>query len=296
MPRMYVRWAAAAVGVTVGVTVGWVALAPAPAAYAGVDPLVRQRTSDVTTNSTISVAVGCPPSSFVFALGATIQGGGGDVALTGLYPGPELRAGLAVATARSADPTPYAITVSITCQPFTLRQPELVQETVEGGAQVEATCSDDESVLFGLGYLLDQPVGPAPGRVDALVPDPTLRRVSVHASDVGPGSRLTAFGICYTPRLDPGVPAPHRVEATTDSPAWPKAVATEPDDGSTFGVGGVIRAAGPVYLDSLMALSSTVGGARASRANAPTSLSRVDGEGDDEESLTAYAIRGGTFH
>jgi hypothetical protein len=292
MPRMYVRWVAAAVGVTVG----WVTLSPAPAAYAGLDPLVRQRTSDITTNATASVTVGCLPGSLLFALGAEIHGGSGDVALTGLYPGPDLRAATAVATARSANPTPYAVTVSAICQPATRRAPDLVQASVQGGTQVEAECLDDDAVLFGLGYLLDQPVGPATGRVDALVPNPTLRRVSAHATDAAPGSRLTVFGICYAPRLDPGAPAPYRVEATTDEPGWPKAATTAPGDGSTFGVGGVIRGAGPVYFDALTALSSTVGGARASRTNAPASLLRVDNDDDDEESLTAYAIRGGTFH
>jgi hypothetical protein len=287
MPRMYVRWAAAAVGVTVG----WIALAPASAAYAGLTPVVHQRTSDIDTNPTKSVTVGCPDHSYVFGLGAEIKGGGGNVLLTGLYPGPQLRSATAVAVARSGNPPPYGVTVSAICQPFT-RPPDLVQQTVQAGTEVDATCTDPDSVLFGFGYLLDQPAGPA-GRVDAIVPDATLRRVSVHASDTGPGSRLTAFGVCYAPNLDPGQPAPYRVEATTDAPGWPKLVATAPGDGSTFGVGGVIRADGPAHLDALTALSSTVGGARASRFNA--SLSRVDGDGEDE-SLTVYAIRGGTFH
>jgi hypothetical protein len=286
MQRMYVRWAAAAVAATVA----WVGLAPAAPARAAVPPAVHQRTSDITSDPIKSVTVTCPNQSYVFALGGEIVGGDGDVLLTGLYPGPELHSARAVAQARSPHPAPFGVRVTAVCQPFTIRPPHLVQETVQGGVAIDATCPG-ETVLFGLGYLLDQPVGPLSGRVDALVPDVTLKHVAVHASGAGPGSRLTVFGICYRPTMDPHQPAPHRVEATTDSTDWPKSVVTEPGEGSTFGVGGQVRADGFAHLDGLVPLSSTVGGARASRGAGLMLL--VD---DEEESLTVYGIRGGTFH
>src|SRR6267154_758808 len=83
--------AAAAIGAIVG---------PAPSAYAGLTPVVEERTSLFGLSSPRSITVECPSGSWVFAVGGQIIGNNGSVLMTRMSPSDDLKSAIVEAKVR----------------------------------------------------------------------------------------------------------------------------------------------------------------------------------------------------
>jgi hypothetical protein len=257
-------------------------------------PVVEQRTSLFGLSSPRSITVECPSGSWVFAVGGQIIGNNGSVLMTRMSPSDDLRSAIVEAKVRGNPTVPFAVTAYAVCV-LGVQRPSLVVETVDQSSTVSARCPD-RTVLTGFGYALDRSVDT--WRVDAVVPDPALQQVMLHAGGGGTPGSLTAVGICYEVHTDPTQAPPHRADAISNvDGTWPQSVSTPSDTGLTFGVGASVTAPGEVHIDALVPLTRDVGGARATRANGTAAAAQVQRTGDgDDGSVSTFGVRIGTFH
>jgi len=260
---------------------------PSAAAHAAVAPVRVVADSDFDTDEAKVAVAECPEGQVVFGMGGRVNNGGGQVALTGIFPGPLLGSVVVSGRALAGETAPWSVTAVAVCHaPGDLEPERLASDP--GQFVAEDDCPDGK-VLYGVGFRIPDADGDE--FVRAVVPSDDLSHLTVRADGPGvdPGN-LVAQGICAHPIL--------RFERTEAPPTAfnevsPKdAVAGQPetlnvDMGSgMFGAGAEVVGAQGVLIDALVPTPNLKGAyGRAQKASATTSLALTADDEDDWQLL-----------
>ncbi|GAA1652187.1 hypothetical protein ACFQY4_27535 [Catellatospora bangladeshensis] len=270
---------------------------PAPGgAYAADPPLTLEYGTSLTTDTAAKSAVAfCPEGSWVYALGGWVDGGAGDVLLTGMHPAADLRSAKVTAVPRSGSTAAFSVTAQAMCI-ATEQPPTLISQTTLTGDSATVRCADGTAVV-GFGFTMNRRVDQ--WRIDQLVPSRYLHELTVHASGAGiaPGA-LTVHGICRT-RQFPSVHTGYLAGQgpTVDSGSWPRISALSSAGLGALGVGGVVVGE-RTHLDGFLVMPFSGGYVRANRFPAPPGplLSRQFATATTDGAVTGNDGRIGTFY
>jgi len=270
-----------------------VTLPAAPAAAAVADHFHVARSTS-TSWPARSATVSCPPGQVVWGFGGLTIGGTGHVALTAVYPDPELGSVTAIARVRDGWQGPWAVRATATCWPA--GNVGLVRVGGQGGASAEASCPGQKRV-YASGFEVTAAKGAA--YAAAVVPEPDMSGVTVRAGgseSADLGTRAYALcGLVNTPQIyiyrrteetvavDPG--------ASTSAAAPP--MSHSPSGWSWVTGAGASSTRTDMFIDALGPNPElSLGTARMSRVSTTTASQRMAGveEGGDEVTVWGTCI------
>lgn len=269
---------------------------PATPAAAAVEDHFHTATSTSTTWPERSATVYCPPGQIVWGFGAVTIGGAGHVALTGIYPDNALTSVTATARVRGDWQGPWAVQARATCWPQGNVALELVQ--ADGGAVAYVSCPGQKKV-YASGFQVTAKLGSA--YASAVVPDPDMSGVTVHAGGALPGALGTrAFALCGRVNL-PEIYIYRRTEATVPAdPATTTTAVAPPMEHSPSGWSWTLGAGAAstvpnMFIDGLGPVPGLDAGmARMSRdASVQAVLMTLDDDGDE---VTSYGTCIGSWY
>ncbi|MEV4411660.1 hypothetical protein [Catellatospora sp. NPDC049609] len=284
--------------IVTALTAALVGALPAPTGAYADQPLTLEVNTSATDTAPKSVVVTCPADAWVHAVGGWTTGGGGRALLTRMEPAADLRSAIVAARPATTDTTEFSVTVQAMCI-RTQVPPQRVAATALLGDAVSVPCGDGESAV-GFGFALQRPTDD--WRVDQLLPNAALTRVSLHTAGTRPLlAPLTVFGICLPwPSSDPYVCRKETTPVT--SGAWPRTAALPPTGLGAFGVGGVVTGLN-THLDGFLVLPFAGGSVRAARLPgvalpplAARSGAAAAAVTTTSDAVTGYDTRIGTFY
>lgn len=181
---------------------GTVAVSGSPAqAVAGIVSVSQGSADDSTPLKTI--AVDCPTGSRVYGAGASIQGGFGDVVITGIIPNSSLTRVSVTAIQRVALTTAWRVIARAQCGPASTGLTRVVASaTGSPPAAVTPTCPTGTN-LFGLGMVINNSVSnsTSAATLTRMVPLSTTqaRMAAAETRTFAPSWELVGYGICANP-------------------------------------------------------------------------------------------------
>jgi hypothetical protein len=193
----------AAVAFALGVAAaGAVTVSAAPAqAVPGVDAVSAGSANDTTPLKTIPVD--CPTGTRVYGAGGSIQGGFGDVVITGIIPNASLTRVSVTAIQRVAVTTAWRVIARAVCGPASAGLTRVVASaTGSPPAAVTPTCPAGTN-LFGLGMVINDSVSDSTSAatLTRIVPTSTTQAVMAAAETraFAASWTLVGYGICANP-------------------------------------------------------------------------------------------------
>jgi hypothetical protein len=240
------------------------------------------------------VTVSCPyTDQAVYAAGARVIGGDGQVVLTAAVPDPTLSGVTAAARARAGYSGAWALVAYAVCDrsPF---QPTREAQSADGQMNVTATCPG-AGRLTGTGFRFEGSVDHL-GLTEVTI-GPGIRSVRVGVGGPATPERVTAFGICR-PVTPDETPARDLLSDAESADQWPASAVVEESlsDMTVFGVGASVSGPGNPFLTALVPnpdLGRAV--AEAAGGDAVSGFASMADDGDDGEvSVTALVL--GVFH